>query len=412
MIKGILKSCVVASVVFAGLSAPLHAETIAIIGGTVHTSGVAGTLENATVLVRDGVIVSVGTDVKVPKGATRIDATGQVVTPGLMHGASYLGLTEISAVKPTNAHSAKGSIFGAAFDVSHGLNFRSIVVPDVRRRGVTHALTIPSGADGLFSGSGALINLTGSHDMVLAKGPMFADLDKGGNRTVAWAKLRLIFDDVKEYKRNRTSIRKGKGRSDFVLSSLNMDALIPVVGGKQALVLFLNEEVDIHKAIKLKADYGLKLVLVGAAEAWLVADALAAPKIPVVIDAQDNMAKSFDSIGSSRRNAAVLAKAGVTFAIADAGGTHNASNIRQHAAIAVAHGLDWATALQAITSAPAEIFGLGKYGKLEPGMAANIVVWDGDPLQVTSNTTHVLVNGKDMPLISRRTMLRDKYLNK
>lgn len=408
------KYCLAASCLMALNAAPALADTIAITGGTVHTVGAKGTLENATVLIRDGKIAAVGVDVAVPSDATVIDASGQVVAPGFMHSNSMLGLSEISAVKSTNAHSARNTDFGAAFDVEYGLNYRSVVIADNRRQGLTQAVTLPSGSGDIFRGSGAVISLNSAPDMVIGNGPMVANLDAGGNRSVAWAKLHVIFDEVLDYKRNRSAVRKGKGRSDYMLSPLNMDALIPVVDGDKLLVLQLNSEVDIRKAIQLKNKYDLKLVIQGAREAWRVAADLAAADIAVVIDPNNNLPADFDQVWTSRSNAARLQAAGVKFAISPTGmaSNHNASIIGQVAAIAVAHGLDWDAALKSVTSAPAEIFGLGDYGTLEAGKVANVVVWDGDPLEVTSGATHVIVDGEDMPLVSRRTMLRDKYLNR
>ncbi len=413
--KTLKKYCVAASCFIAVATSPLTADTVAITGGTVHTLGSAGTLENATVLIKDGIIKEVGTRVSVPADAIVINAKGQVVAPGFMHPDSILGLSEVSAVAHTNAHDASDSIFGAAFDVKYGLNYRSIVIADNRRNGITHAVSNPSGADGMFLGSGVFVSLNSAPDMAIGKGPMVMDLSEGGNRSVAWARLRRILDDVKDYKRNRSAVQKGKGRTDYLLTAINMDALIPVVEGKQILAMRVDSEVDIRQALVLKADYGLDLVLIGASEAWRVAEELVAADVAVVIDPQDNLPRSFDVVWASRSNAAKLKAAGVKFAIAPAGagGNHTAAgNIAQVAAMAVAHGLDWETAMQAITVVPADIFGLEGYGALEAGNVANIAVWDGDPLQVTSNTTHVLVDGKDMPLVSRRTMLRDKYMNR
>ncbi|MEX0299998.1 MAG: amidohydrolase family protein [Kordiimonas sp.] len=412
--KTLKKYCVAASCFVAAVTGPVAAETVAITGGTVHTLGSTGTLQNATVLIKDGIIEAVGTNVSIPADASVIDAKGQIVAPGFMHPDSILGLSEVSAVAHTNAHNASDSVFGAVFDVSYGLNYRSVVIADNRRNGVTHAVSNPSGADGMFLGSGAFISLSSAPDMMVDKGPMVLDISEGGNRSVAWARLRRILDDVKDYKRNRSAVQKGKGRTDYLLSAINMDALIPVVDGKQILAMRLDGEVDIRHALKLKEDYDLDVVLVGASEAWRVADELVAADVAVVIDPQDNLPTSFDVVWASRSNAAKLKAAGVKFAMAPAGSgnNHTAGNIGQVAAMAVAHGLDWETAMQAITVVPAEIFGFKGYGALEAGNVANIAIWDGDPLQVTSNTTHVLVNGEDKPLVSRRTLLRDKYLGK
>jgi len=412
MRKSALKILALATATLLLVTGPALAKTLAIKGGAVHTMGEQGVLENATVIIKDGRITAVGRDVTIPAGAEVIDAAGKVVTPGAMHSGSLLGLSEISLTKDSNEHSAKESPFSAAFDVRYGLDADSVVIADNRRQGLTHAISQPSGADGIFAGSGAVVSLTGGADMIFAKGPMVAYLEDSGNRNVAWAKLRLIFDQVKFYDSNRSRIRKGEGPDDFLLSAYNMEALAPVVKGRQKLVLVLNSANDIRQAIAFKRDTGADLILSGAAEAWKVADELARAQMPVIIDAQENLPDNFGKTGATLRNAARLDAAGVLFAISSGNSNHNAYMVNQMAGIAVAHGLKWQSALAAITLNPARIFGIDKdFGSLEKGKVANIVVWDGDPLEITSNATHVLVNGVNHPLVSRRTLLRDRYLD-
>lgn len=413
MSKFILKLIVAVSVAFAFIGTAAFTQTMAIKGGTVHTLGKNGTMVNATILIVDGKITAVGQNVTIPKGADVIDATDKIVVPGFMHSGSSLGLSEISATQDSNEHSAKKSPFSAAFDVRYGLRSNSIVIPDNRRHGLTHAITQPSGSDGMFYGSGAVISLSSGTEMVFSKGPMVANPSQAGNRNIAWAKIRLIFDQVKYYEKNRGRFTRGDGPDDFQLSSLNMAALIPVIHGRQKLVLMVNSEDDIRQAIALKRDYGVDLILSGAVEAWKVATELVAADIPVIIDPQNNLPAGFSRVAATYRNAAHLAKAGVQFAISPGGmaSNHNAHYVNQMAGMAVAHGLDWDRALEAITLSPAQIFGIDKsFGSLERGKVANIVLWDGDPLNVTSNPTHVIVKGVNHPLVSRRTMLRDRYL--
>lgn len=401
-----------ASVVFTLGTTTALAETLAITGGTVHTLGKKGTLKNATILIEDGKIKAVGQNIRIPSGAEVIDARGKIVVPGSMHSGSRLGLSEISMTEDSNEHSAKKSPFSAAFDVRRGLKSNSIVIPDNRRHGLTHAITQPSGSDGIFSGSGAVISLTGTPDMVYRKGPMIANPSKAGNRNVAWIKMRLIFDQVKYYDRNRSAIQQGKGPGDFLLTTYNMAALVPVLKGKQKLVVLVDSEDDIRQAIALKKDYDLDLIISGAVEAWRVAEELVAAKVPVIIDPQTNLPGSFGRVAATFRNAALLEAAGVQFAISTGNVNHNAYMVNQMAGIAVAHGLDWSRALEAITLSPARIFGIDKsFGSLEKGKIANIVLWDGDPLEVTSNVSHVIVRGVNYPLVSRRTLLRDRYLD-
>lgn len=411
MKKSLLKMLVVA---FFAVSNIAVAEITAIKGGIVHTMGRKGTIKDAVILLENGRIKAVGRNLSIPGGARVIDGAGKIIVPGFMHSGSYLGLSEISLTKDSNEHSAKKSPFTAAFDVRYGLKSNGSVIADNRRHGLTHAITQPSGSDGIFSGSGAIISLSGDSNMYLGKGPMMANPANAGNRNIAWAQIRLILDQAAFYNSNRTRILKGEGPDDFILPNYDMDALIALLNGQQKLVLTVNSEDDIRQAIALKKDYGLDLVLSGAVEAWKVARELAAAKIPVIIDPQDNLPVSFGQMGATYRNAALLDKAGVEFAISPGGmaRNHNAHMVNQAAGIAVAHGLDWQRALRAITLSPARIFGIDKsFGSIEKGKIANIVIWDGDPLEVTSNPVHVLVKGKLYPLVSRRTLLRDRYMD-
>lgn len=392
----------------------VQAKTLVIKGGTVHTMGKQGILTKATIVIKDGKIRAVGRNVTIPAGADVIDATGKIVVPGFMHSGSHLGLSEISLTKDSNEHSGKKSPFTAAFDVRYGLKSNSVVIADNRRHGLTHAITQPSDSDGIFYGSGVVISLTSSPDMVESRGPMIANPAKAGNRSVAWTEIRLILDQVKYYDSNRSRIMKGQGPDDFLLKGYDMAALAPVVKGKQKLLLMVDSEDDIRQAIALKKDYGLDIILSGAVEAWKVAGELAAADIPVIIDPEENLPENFGKIGATYRNAALLDAAGVRFAISPGGmaTNHNAFMINQVAGLAVAHGLDRRRALAAITLSPAQIFGIDKsFGSIEKGKIANIVLWDGDPLEVTSNPVHVIIRGVDYPLISRRTMLRDRYLD-
>lgn len=413
MRKSFVKILIIAAVALSVGGNLASAKILAIKGGTIHTLGKKGTLRNGVILIENGRIKRVGANISIPDGAEVIDATGKIVVPGFMHSGSYLGLSEISLTKDSNEHSAKKSPLSAAFDVRYGLKSNSVVVADNRRHGLTHAISQPSGSDGIFSGSGAVISLTNSPDMVFAKGPMIANPAKAGNRNLGWGKIRLILDQVTYYNDNRSRIMKGEGPGDFLLTSYNMDALVPVIKGRQKLVLMVDSVDDIRQAIALKKDYGIDVIISGAAEGWQVAQELAAAKVPVLINPQTNLPSNFGALASSFHNAAKLAEAGVEFAISPGGmaRNHNAFMVAQMAGLAVAHGLDWDRALRAITLSPARIFGIDKaFGSIEKGKIANIVVWDGDPLEVTSNVAYVIVGGKNYPLVSRRTLLRDRYL--
>lgn len=385
------------------------AETVAITGGKVITMGKSGIIDGGTVVIEDGKIKQVGKEVKIPSDARLIDATGKVVVPGFMASDSRIGLSEISLTNDSNNHSAKGAPFSAAFDVRYGYNPDTPEVANNRAEGLTRTVAAPGGSGHLFAGSSAVVSLGAAPDMV--RGPMLAHLSDGGNASVAWTRMRIILDQVKAYAKDRSDVHEGEGRSGFLLSLEDMDALIPVVRGERKLALELERKADILQAIALKEEYDLDLILIGVPEAWKVAEELADAEIPVVIDAQADLPYKFTSLGSTLGNAARLEKAGVTFAISGLGVTHRAYLVSQWAGLAVAHGLSYEGALKAITVNPAKIYGISdSYGTLEKGMDADVVVWDGDPLEVTSNPDHIFVKGVEYPRVSRKTMLRDRYM--
>ncbi|WP_138380572.1 amidohydrolase family protein [Luteithermobacter gelatinilyticus] len=405
------KAALGAALLLSAVSGQALAETIAITGGKVMTLGKQGTLEEATILIEDGKIRDVGPNVSIPNGVKVIYAGGKVVTPGFMNSHSRLGITEISLSEDSNSHSAREEPFSAAFEVRYGLNPESVVIDANRVEGLTRAVSAPSGSGRLFSGGGMILALGDGDRVTAGPGPLFANLLDGGNHAVAWTKLRLILDQVKEYEDRRSDVMKGRWRQEYLLPLEDMDALIPVVRGERKLVLALERAADIREAIRLKKDYDLDLILMDVPEAWKVADELAEAGIPVVIDAVANLPYQFPSIGASLSNAARLEQAGVLFAISSLGETHRAYLLGQLAGNAVAHGLSYEAALKAITVNPAKIFGIAdRYGTLEKGKDADIVVWDGDPLEVATNPEHVLVKGVEYPLISRRTLLRDRYM--
>lgn len=404
------------------------AETIAIVGGQVHTLGSNGVIDGGTVVIENGRVASVTESGQAPQGARIIDAKGKYVVPGFMNGLSQVGLFE-TPYEPVEAADSHGeSVLNAAFDVRLGWNPESVVVSENRRRGLTHVVVAPTstvnllnpgaskpGVDDMFYGSSAIAMLDGSWDTAMTRGPQVVSIADGGHRNISWGQLRVVLDQVRQYQRHRQRILEGKWNGEFLLSPFNMDALIPVVEGEQALVILLASEIDIRQAIEFKQEQSVEVILVGAAEAWKVADQLAAAEVPVLINPLENLPRQFLTMGATFENAAKLEAAGVKFGIVAPPfvSAHRAYSINQSAGIAVAHGLSWGAALEALSLAPAQIFGIDdQLGSIEPGKIANIVVWDGDPLEVASMPANIIVGGKEMPVTSRQTMLRDKYLAK
>jgi imidazolonepropionase-like amidohydrolase len=378
---------------------------------------IGGKIEGGTVLIRDGKIVAVGKNVAVPAGAKRIDASGKIVTPGLFESSTHIGLSEVGSVQGTNDFRNRADDqVSAAFNVAEGINPRSIVIPVTRIAGVTTAVTAPSG--GLVAGQGVVIDLAGDDvPQMVAQSPvgMFVTLGEGsqgaagGTRAGEMMRLRELLDDARVYARNRAAYERGATRS-YAASRLDLEALQPVLAGRVPLVVEAHRASDIRSALRLAEEYRLKLILLGATEGWMVADQIAQARVPVVLTVLQNLPSDFEHIGARYDNAALLRKAGVQVAITT-NTTHNARNITQEAGNAVAYGLPYEEALRAITLYPANIWAVAdRYGSLEPGKVANVVVWGGDPLELLTPVEHVFIRGKEIPLVSRQTELRDRYL--
>ncbi|PYO96199.1 MAG: imidazolonepropionase [Gemmatimonadetes bacterium] len=391
----------------------LLAQTIAITGGTVYPAS-GPKLAKATVLIRDGRIAAVGTNVSVPSDATRIDATGKWVTPGLIDGAGQLGLVEISAVPGTREAILLGDTIAAAFNVTEGINPASTLIPVTRIEGITTALAVPAGH--LVSGQAVLIDLDGATiEQMLVKSPVgvVADLSESGkdeagaSRAESADRLRRVFRDALEYERRKADFGRAQMRP-LAASAADLEALLPVVHGREPLIAVANRRSDIETALRLAREFKLKLVLSGGAEAWEIAPELAAAGVPVLVEPLDNI-PSYDALGIRYENAALLAKAGVSVALLETN-THNSRDLRQQAGNAVSYGMTWDQALRAVTLAPAQIFGVAdRYGSLEAGKVANVVVWSGDPFEFTTGVEHVLIRGKEIPLKSRQTELFERY---
>lgn len=393
-------------------AAALAQETVAITGGRVVTGGSAGTIEGGTVLIQDGKVRSVGRDVSIPSGARRIDATGKVVTTGFMDSLARLGLVEVGAVEDTVDTRTERDEITAAFNVADAINPRSMLIPTNRVEGLTRAVVAPAPGTSLIAGQGAVIHLGGTGDFLL-RSPvaMFAVLNRnfgGGSRAATLLRLREILHDAREYAKDRKAYEQGQLR-ELAVSRLDLEALQPVVRGEMPLVVAVNRASDIQAVLRLAKEEKLKLILAGGGEAWVVADEIAAAKVPVLITPLNNLPGSFDVLAATLENAARLHKAGVTFAFMSVT-AHEAYSVRQQAGNAVAYGLPWETALAALTSVPARLWGIGdSYGSLEPGKDADVVVWTGDPLEVTTYATEVFIRGRQVPIMNRQLELRDRY---
>lgn len=402
-------------------SSSAFAQTIAIVGGRVHP--VSGpTIENGTVLIRDGRIVAVGASVAVPAGAQRIDATGKVVTPGFVNGSTQVGLVEIGAVPSTNDNVARGRDgIAAAFRPWEGLNPTSVLIAPARQAGITSAVLLPTG--GLISGQGAIVHLVdGRASEMILRAPiaMVATLGPASGptglpRAETLYRLREILDDARVYRTRRADFERAQTRP-FAASRLDLEAMLPVLAGTMPLVVNVNKASDIEAAMTVAREYRIKLIVAGGAEAWMVADRLAAARIPVLVGAMNNIPESFASLGQRQESAGLLAKAGVAVTLIGNGqsgpdGSFNAGNLRYDAGNAVAYGMEWNAALRAVTLTPAETFGVAdRVGSLSVGKLADVVIWSGDPFEFASQPERVFVNGVQSTVPSRQDLLENRYM--
>ena len=407
------------------ITATLNGHTSFIIRNTtLHTGGTSATLTASDVLVRDGRIEGVGQNLAIPDGLPALDGTRLRVTPGLFAAAGQIGLGEIELAGDPGDAQQRGHDFGAGFDVADAFNPRSLQIVENRIEGVLHAVLAPTpGApdDGL-EGGGVLNGLVAVASLgtpfeaprrgaavAVTLGEMGAWVG-GGSRTAALLTLRRALDEARDYAVNRDAWRRSE-RRDYANSVADLEALQSVLTGAVPLLVRVDRASDIRTLVALAQTYGLRVIIEGGAEAWLEAGALAAANVPVILSPALNLPNSFDHLRARRGAAADLAAAGVRIAFTDPDATgHNARNLRQMAGIAVADGLDWDAALRAITLTPAEIYGsAATTGSIEPGKAADLVLWAGDPLQPASLPVGVVAEGALLDHESRQTELRDRY---
>lgn len=396
-------------------AASAGAQTIAITNARIHPVS-APAIDNGTIVIVDGKIAAVGRDARVPDGATLIDGKGHWVTPGLVNAATRLGLVEIGSIDDTNDARARGvEQVAAALEPWKALNIASVLWAPAREQGVTSVVTMPTA--GLIAGQAALVDTAPTPAVTTRRAPVamrasLADPDDGNTRSRAELVLRLreVLEDAVAFDARRQAYESGETRS-FSTSRIHLEALVPVVRGTLPLLVAVDRRAEILAALDLAREFELKLIILGGAEGWRVADALAAAKVPVITAGLDNIPQSFAALGTRQENAALLQRAGVPVAIiADAGETFRVHRIRQHAGIAVAAGLPWDKALEAVTLTPAQIFGVSdRIGSLEAGKDANVVVWNGDPFELSTRATHVFIRGRELDERSRQERLVDKY---
>ena len=380
------------------------ADSVLVTNANLMSMGPLGTQHGVSVLIEDEVITDIGTNITAVAD-TVIDANGAIVTPALFAGATATGLVEVNAVRESadgSMSDTKDNTVQVGFDVRDAYSPLSSVVGVTRVEGFGYSLLMASGGQYSVAGRGSLVDFDGGFESFNGSDVLFVDVggyaaDKvGGSRAAHWMLLDGIMADLKRRSSEREYLsQSGKEH----LKDLTTNGVF---------VFSANRAADIRKVISFSNEYRLNSVITGGREAWLLADELAAADIPVMVNGLDNLPSNFDALGSRLDNAALLHDAGVQV-LFTSGETHNARKVRQGAGTAVAHGMPHEAAIEAMTTAASRVFG-GRVRALEVGNRADMVIWSGDPLEVTSYATSVILKGEVTSMATRQSKLLQRYL--
>src|SRR3954453_21238006 len=400
----------------------VSAETVAIVNGRVFP--ISGPpIEKATVVVTDGKITAVGSNVSVPKGARRIDASGLSVYPGWVDGWTRVGLYEISSVSGSVDVAEIGS-FNPGAQAWIAVNPHSEMIKTARVNGITTALVAPSG--GRVSGVASAMDLVGMYPdqmAVLKNAGVVVNLPVAAKARGTFSSLVAVPNPeqqrAEELEKLKQFLREAKRYSDMRARSAEtpgsaidtgLESMLPMMRRERPMIVPADSYRDIRAAIDLANEFGLKLVIAGGADAWKLTDLLAKSKVAVLYSAVHELPRSVeDPYDVPFSTPEALRRAGVPFAIVSAG-TSDVRNLPYRAAMAVAYGLEREDALKSITLWPAEILGIAdKVGSIEAGKLANLLVARGDPLDIRSEVKYVFVEGKEVPRGNRNLQLFEEF---
>jgi len=411
-------TALLAACLLAAATASAAPAAVLLRNGVVHTESARGTLEGASVLIEGGRVIAIGRELAAPAGAEVIDLKGRPVTPALFGGVGQFGVSEVELEASTNDGTLKLGQMRPEFDLSLAFNPDSVPLAVSRVEGIGFALLAPGaepgrkGAPGssIIAGLASVVRLDGRRPrapVALAvevgegAGPL-----AGESRAAAYMLLAQALEEARA-----PALAAGEQR---LLTPAGRRVLKSFLVEQKPVVFAVDRAADIRTVVEFAQREKLKAVVFGGAEAWRVAPLLARAQVPVVLDPLDDLPEQFDQIGATLENAARLNAAGVAVAFSRrAPSPHDARKLRQAAGNAVAHGLPWDAALAALTSVPARVFrAAGEFGSIEAGRPANLVVWSGDPLEVSTVVDAAWLDGHRQSLRTRQTELRDRYLAK
>ena len=399
------------------ISISAFSQTTVIKGGEIYT-GLNQESFIGDILIEGDTILEVST--KSLKGDVVVDASNKIITPGVIAPDTQIGILEIGAISETR--DGDSDIYSMGFSVYDAINPNSTLIPWNRSNGVTSAITLPDFNWDPLSGMASFLLLDGSLRVngmpdVALTGEIGAL--SSGSRAESLILLRdlLEFASVLDEKDMSSSKKISVAIEDFEIAELmdlqprDVIALYNLLNNNLPLIIKTNRASDILKLIDIKKLYGLNLVLMSAQEATLVADEIAENNIPVIVNPFDNIPDSFDELASNIRIASSLEKAGIKVMFSESR-THNYHLIRQGAGNAVANGMSYTGAIMALTSNVAESFNIPERGILQQGMKADLVIWEGDPLEPSTFPSKVYINGIDMDLSTRSSRLTERYIDK
>ena len=407
-------------------------KPIAITGGKLLTI-TRGAIENGVLVFENGRISAVGSasSVKVPANAQVIDVTGMTVYPGLIDSETHLGLTEIEADKMTNDLVEPSDEIMPNMHVSDAFHAETVLIPVTRYNGITNAIVAPDSRDTL-PGQDSFIQLAGADatQMLLIRdiamplnftgkqrrNESFATAQYPQTRMGMAAQMRQAFTDAQtyalnwdEYNKKKAALKAGEAPPKTPVHDLKLEALLPYLEGKKPVVVKAEEPSDVETAYALAQEFKLRVILDGLTQSQSIYDKIAQWKVPVIVGPIYAAPKEWERYDAVYKMPGELAKRGVKIAFASFD-AHQARNLPYAAGFAVAFGLPYDEAMKALTLYPAQIWGVDdQLGSLDVGKTANIVVANGDPLDVKTDVKRVFIQGREVPMVNRQTELRDRY---
>ena len=392
------------------LTAPILSETVLLKGGLVHIgNGEAAKVQD--ILISENIIVGVGNNLIIDANTRVIEVNGLPVTPGLISPMSNLGIVEINALDVTRDD--EPDLLSAGFSIFNAFNPHSTGIPWNRSNGVTSAISTPSASSFPIFGLGSHFVLDGSLEIKGAKDiAMFGRL---GSSYGSRAETLSLFESLLEIGKLAKSLPVEEILEMAISEKLELQAqdiiaLGKVVNNDMPFVIETNRAVDILQALAMKQKYSLNMVLASVEEAPMVLTQLQESNTPVIIDPMDNIPNSFDELGSSLSLGRILDQAGIPVMFSTQR-SHNYHLMRQGSGNAVAHGMSYETAIKGMTQTVAQTFNLDNRGSIEPGKLADIIIWDGDPLEPASFPKIVMIEGQLQDLSSRSSKLTERYTN-